>query len=93
MSGTLTGIAEVDTGLKFLNKETVAPYVSTKSRYEGTVDDGRGRQVLETRTRSRGADRGERSAEPRTSGPSAGSPAGTSRHAGDARAGAQLLTG
>ncbi|HXN36575.1 MAG TPA: sugar ABC transporter substrate-binding protein [Solirubrobacteraceae bacterium] len=36
VSGTLTGPAEVDTGLKFLNKETVAPYVSSKSRYEGT---------------------------------------------------------
>jgi len=32
----LTGPAEVDTGLKFLNKETVAPYVKTKTRYEGT---------------------------------------------------------
>ncbi len=36
VSGTLTGPAEVDTGLKFLNKETVAPYVNSKSRYEGT---------------------------------------------------------
>jgi simple sugar transport system substrate-binding protein len=36
VSGTLTGPAEVDTGLKFLNKETVAPYVESKSRYEGT---------------------------------------------------------
>jgi simple sugar transport system substrate-binding protein len=36
VSGTLTGPAEVDTGLKFLSKETVAPYVSSKSRYEGT---------------------------------------------------------
>jgi simple sugar transport system substrate-binding protein len=36
VSGTLTGPAEVDTGLKFLNKETVAPYVSSKSRFEGT---------------------------------------------------------
>jgi simple sugar transport system substrate-binding protein len=36
VSGTLTGPAEVDTGLKFLNKETVKPYVSSKSRYEGT---------------------------------------------------------
>jgi simple sugar transport system substrate-binding protein len=36
VSGTLTGPAEVDTGLKFLNKETVGPYVSSKSRYEGT---------------------------------------------------------
>ncbi len=32
----LTGIAEVDTGLKFLDKNTVQPYNSTKSRYEGT---------------------------------------------------------
>jgi simple sugar transport system substrate-binding protein len=32
----LAGIAEVDTGLKFLDKTTVIPYSSTKSRYEGT---------------------------------------------------------
>jgi simple sugar transport system substrate-binding protein len=32
----LTGVADVDTGLKFLTKETMKPYVSTKSRYEGT---------------------------------------------------------
>jgi simple sugar transport system substrate-binding protein len=37
VSGTLTGPAEVDTGLKFLNKETVAPYVESKSRFEGTA--------------------------------------------------------
>ncbi|HEY4452065.1 MAG TPA: sugar ABC transporter substrate-binding protein [Solirubrobacteraceae bacterium] len=36
VSGTLTGMYEADTGLKFLNKETVAPYVKTKSRFEGT---------------------------------------------------------
>ncbi len=36
VSGTLTGPAETDTGLKFLNKETVAPYVESKTRYEGT---------------------------------------------------------
>ncbi|HXD67349.1 MAG TPA: sugar ABC transporter substrate-binding protein [Solirubrobacteraceae bacterium] len=35
-SQTLTGIADVNTGLKFLDKTTVAPYNSTKSRYEGT---------------------------------------------------------
>jgi simple sugar transport system substrate-binding protein len=35
-SGTLTGPADVNTGLKFLDKETVVPYNSTKSRYEGT---------------------------------------------------------
>jgi simple sugar transport system substrate-binding protein len=32
----LTGPADVDTGLKFLNKTTVLPYSSTKSEYEGT---------------------------------------------------------
>ncbi len=36
VSGTLTGLFEADTGLKFLNKETIAPYVNSKSRYEGT---------------------------------------------------------
>jgi simple sugar transport system substrate-binding protein len=33
---TLTGPADVNTGLKFLDKTTVIPYNSTKSRYEGT---------------------------------------------------------
>jgi len=32
----LSGIADVDTGLKFLDSKTVVPYNSTKSRYEGT---------------------------------------------------------
>jgi simple sugar transport system substrate-binding protein len=35
-SDGLSGIAEVDTGLKFLTKATVGPYNSTKSRFEGT---------------------------------------------------------
>jgi simple sugar transport system substrate-binding protein len=35
-SETLTGVADVNTGLKFLDKQTVKPYTSTKSRYEGT---------------------------------------------------------
>ncbi|HEY1596985.1 MAG TPA: sugar ABC transporter substrate-binding protein [Thermoleophilaceae bacterium] len=35
-SGSLTGIADINTGLKFLDKTTVVPYNSTKSRYEGT---------------------------------------------------------
>jgi simple sugar transport system substrate-binding protein len=39
VSGSLTGPAEVDTGLKFLNKETVAPYVESKTRYEGTSSE------------------------------------------------------
>jgi simple sugar transport system substrate-binding protein len=37
VSGTLSGIADINTGLKFLDKTTVAPYNSTKSRYEGTA--------------------------------------------------------
>jgi simple sugar transport system substrate-binding protein len=36
-SGTLSGVADVNTGLKFLDKTTVEPYNSTKSRYEGTA--------------------------------------------------------
>jgi simple sugar transport system substrate-binding protein len=36
VSGTLTGIYEANTGLKFLDKTTIAPYVNTKTRYEGT---------------------------------------------------------
>jgi simple sugar transport system substrate-binding protein len=36
VSQKLSGIADVDTGLKFLDKTTVLPYSSTKSRYEGT---------------------------------------------------------
>src|ERR1700759_1722482 len=36
VSQTLTGPADVNTGLKFLDKTTVIPYNSTKSRYEGT---------------------------------------------------------
>jgi simple sugar transport system substrate-binding protein len=32
----LTGIADIYTGLKFLDKTTIVPYNSTKSRYEGT---------------------------------------------------------
>jgi simple sugar transport system substrate-binding protein len=34
-AGTLTGVADVNTGLKFLDKETIVPYNDTKSRYEG----------------------------------------------------------
>jgi simple sugar transport system substrate-binding protein len=36
VSQGLSGIADIDTGLKFLDKTTVLPYSSTKSRYEGT---------------------------------------------------------
>ncbi|HWI73752.1 MAG TPA: sugar ABC transporter substrate-binding protein [Baekduia sp.] len=34
-SETLTGVADVNTGLKFLDKNTIVPYNSTESRYEG----------------------------------------------------------
>ncbi len=38
-SDTLSGVADVNTGLKFLDKTTVAPYNDTKSRYEGTSSE------------------------------------------------------
>ncbi len=40
-SGSLSGPAEVDTGLKFLDKETVVPYVESKTRYEGTSTEAK----------------------------------------------------
>lgn len=36
VSQSLSGIGDVNTGLKFLDKTMVVPYNSTKSRYEGT---------------------------------------------------------
>src|SRR6202034_3764767 len=41
VSGTLTGLAETDTGLKFLSKESVQPYLKSKSRYEGTATEAK----------------------------------------------------
>lgn len=35
-SGGLVGPADIDTGLKFVTKATVAPYLETKTRYEGS---------------------------------------------------------
>jgi simple sugar transport system substrate-binding protein len=35
-SETLTGPADVNTGLKFVDPSTIEPYVSTKSRFEGS---------------------------------------------------------
>jgi simple sugar transport system substrate-binding protein len=35
-SQQLTGLSDTNTGLVFLDKETVKPYVTTKSRYEGS---------------------------------------------------------
>lgn len=37
-SGGLTGPADINTGLKFVTKDSVAPYLSTKTRYEGSSD-------------------------------------------------------
>ena len=37
ISGGLTGMAEANTGLKFVTKETVDPYLSTQTRYEGST--------------------------------------------------------
>ena len=36
VSGGLVGPADINTGLKFVTKESVAPYLSTKTRYEGS---------------------------------------------------------
>jgi simple sugar transport system substrate-binding protein len=35
VSGGLSGPADIDTGLKFVTKATVAPYLTTSTRYEG----------------------------------------------------------
>jgi simple sugar transport system substrate-binding protein len=40
-SGGLTGPADINTGLKFVTKESVAPYRSTQSRYEGNSADAK----------------------------------------------------
>lgn len=39
VSGSQTGPAEVDTGLAFIDKETVKPFVENKSRYAGTTSE------------------------------------------------------
>jgi simple sugar transport system substrate-binding protein len=41
VSGSLSGPAEVNTGLKFVDKETITPYVNSKSRYEGTSSEAK----------------------------------------------------
>ncbi len=38
-SGGLTGPSEINTGLKFVTKGNVDPYLTTKSRYEGSSSD------------------------------------------------------
>jgi simple sugar transport system substrate-binding protein len=37
-SGGLVGPATINTGLKFVTKDNVAPYLSTSTRYEGKSD-------------------------------------------------------
>ena len=37
-SGGLTGPADINTGLKFVTKDSVGPYLSTATRYEGKSD-------------------------------------------------------
>jgi simple sugar transport system substrate-binding protein len=34
-SGGLVGPADINTGLKFVTKDSVGPYLSTETRYEG----------------------------------------------------------
>ena len=34
-SGGLVGPADINTGLKFVTKDTVEPYLNTSTRYEG----------------------------------------------------------
>ncbi len=41
LSGGLTGPSEINTGLKFVTKDNVEPYLATKSRYEGNSPDER----------------------------------------------------
>ena len=37
-SGGLVGAADINTGLKFVTKDNVKPYLTTKTRYEGKSD-------------------------------------------------------
>ncbi len=41
VSGSLSGPAEVNTGLKFVDRESITPYVNSKSRYEGTSTEAK----------------------------------------------------
>ena len=38
VSGGLVGPADINTGLKFVTKSSVTPYITTKTRYEGSAD-------------------------------------------------------
>jgi len=39
VSGGLVGPADINTGLKFVTKDSVQPYLSTKTRYEGSAKE------------------------------------------------------
>jgi simple sugar transport system substrate-binding protein len=39
LSGSQTGIAEVNTGLKFVTKDTADLYLSNPSRFEGSTKE------------------------------------------------------
>jgi simple sugar transport system substrate-binding protein len=39
LSGGLTGPSDINTGLKFVTKSTVGPYLSTKSRFQGSSSE------------------------------------------------------
>jgi simple sugar transport system substrate-binding protein len=39
VSGGLVGPADIDTGLKFVTKDAVGPYLETKTRYEGSAKE------------------------------------------------------
>ena len=39
MSGGLVGPADINTGLKFVTKSEVQPYLETKTRYEGAAKE------------------------------------------------------
>jgi simple sugar transport system substrate-binding protein len=39
LSGGLTGPADINTGLKFVTKESVAPYLTSKSRFQGSSSE------------------------------------------------------
>ena len=39
VSGGLVGPADINTGLKFVTKDAVAPYLDTKTRYEGSAKE------------------------------------------------------
>ncbi len=59
-SGGLVGPADVNTGLKFVTKGNVKPYLATKTRYEGdnTQHEIVARQARSSRERRRAAPRG-----------------------------------